>query len=235
MNDENFKALERFYANNKKAKLFDKFKRDEKLSFKDNLYLLKDALLTELPSEFISSLPTGLGSYLRQLYFRKKLKKLGKNCILSKNINFSGCDYISIDDFTWIDSGVSLSCYFGYIDIGKRVHISPNSIISGGGGVQIEDYVGIASGVQIYSHSQSPQKGKFMSGPMVLIEESGFKTEKVICEEHSFIGAGSIILPGVTIGRGAMVGALSVVYKSIEPWSIYIGNPAKKIGKRPKI
>jgi acetyltransferase-like isoleucine patch superfamily enzyme len=49
-----------------------------------------------------------------------------------------------------------------------------------------------------------------------------------------YIGAKSVIMP-VTIGEGAVIGAGSFVNKDLDPWGIYVGSPAKKIGERPKI
>ena len=46
--------------------------------------------------------------------------------------------------------------------------------------------------------------------------------------------AGAVILPGVTIGEGAVVGANSVVDRNLKPWTIYHGNPVKKVGMREK-
>jgi acetyltransferase-like isoleucine patch superfamily enzyme len=54
----------------------------------------------------------------------------------------------------------------------------------------------------------------------------------IIVEENAWIGGNSIILPGVTIGKGAVVGAGSVVTKNIAPWSVVTGNPARDIKKR---
>jgi maltose O-acetyltransferase len=49
-----------------------------------------------------------------------------------------------------------------------------------------------------------------------------------------WIGYRAIVLPGVTIGNGAVVGAGAVVAKDVEPYKIVAGNPAKVIGERPK-
>jgi acetyltransferase-like isoleucine patch superfamily enzyme len=58
--------------------------------------------------------------------------------------------------------------------------------------------------------------------------------KEVVIEKHSIVGAGSIILPGVQLGEGTSVGAMSLIRKSTEEWSIYVGNPAKKIKNRSK-
>jgi len=56
----------------------------------------------------------------------------------------------------------------------------------------------------------------------------------IILEKHSLIGSGSKILPGVKVGEGVSVAALSVVNKSLDPWSLYGGIPAKKIRSKEK-
>lgn len=54
---------------------------------------------------------------------------------------------------------------------------------------------------------------------------------KIVIEENCFIGAGSLLLPGITIGANSIIGAYSVVTKSIAPDSVVAGNPAKPIRK----
>ena len=60
-------------------------------------------------------------------------------------------------------------------------------------------------------------------------------TKPITIGKNSFIGARAMILPGVTIGDQAIVGAMSVVSKDIPDHQIVAGNPAKKIGERPLI
>lgn len=50
----------------------------------------------------------------------------------------------------------------------------------------------------------------------------------------AYIGANTVVMPGVTIGEGAVVGANSLVDHNLKPWTIYFGNPARKIGDRDK-
>ncbi len=57
---------------------------------------------------------------------------------------------------------------------------------------------------------------------------------EVIISRHSIIGTGSLVLPGVILGEGTSVGALSMITKSTEPWSVYFGAPAKRIKARSK-
>jgi len=58
-------------------------------------------------------------------------------------------------------------------------------------------------------------------------------TKPITVGKNSFIGARAMILPGVSIGDQAIVGAMSVVSKDVPDHQIVVGNPAKKIGERP--
>ncbi|QDK78673.1 acyltransferase [Spirosoma sp. KCTC 42546] len=86
--------------------------------------------------------------------------------------------------------------------------------------VQIGKYVCINDGVEILtaSHDISDPKWRHLKG-------------KITIDDYAWIGTGAMILPGVHIGRGAVVGARSVVSKSIEPYSIVVGNPARPTKK----
>jgi acetyltransferase-like isoleucine patch superfamily enzyme len=55
---------------------------------------------------------------------------------------------------------------------------------------------------------------------------------KIEIEDYVWIGTGAMILPGVTLGRGCVVGARAVVSKSVEPGTIVVGNPAKIVSKK---
>lgn len=89
------------------------------------------------------------------------------------------------------------------------------------GGLEIGDHVDIASDVMIWTSEHDIQDPH-----MKAIEV------KVTIGDYVFIGPRSIILPGVTIGKGAVVAAGAVVTKDVEPLTIVAGVPAKPIGNR---
>ncbi|OIP74616.1 MAG: hypothetical protein AUK08_00580 [Candidatus Pacebacteria bacterium CG2_30_36_39] len=89
------------------------------------------------------------------------------------------------------------------------------------GGLIIGNHVDIASEVMIWTSEHD-----IHSIDMKPIEA------KVIVEDYVFIGPRAIILPGVTIGKGAIVAAGAIVTKNVEPGSIVAGTPAKEISKR---
>lgn len=229
------KDIYSFFKYNRKASVFHKFRIDEKLSLSDYLFLIKNDITQEIPKSIIFSLPGLFGSFCRSKYFHSFSKGMGKNCIIGKNLTFTGIENINVGSFTWIDDYVNLSSAFGEIEIGSYIHISPYSILSGGGGLYIEDYVGIASFAQVYSHSETIKAGRRMSGPMIPEDMKAFRSAPVILRKDSFVGCGAVILPGVTLAEGSVIAANSVVSKSTDPWCVYSGNPAKKVCKRRKV
>ena len=56
----------------------------------------------------------------------------------------------------------------------------------------------------------------------------------IILEPHAILGTNVVVLPDVTVGEGATVGAGSVVTRSLEPWGVYVGSPARRIKTRPR-
>lgn len=87
--------------------------------------------------------------------------------------------------------------------------------------IQIGNHVAITSGARILTHFFDPNT------PGVY-----FKRGKVIIEDDVFIGLNVVICSSVRIGRGAVVGAGSIVTKDIPPYEVWAGNPAHLIKKR---
>jgi acetyltransferase-like isoleucine patch superfamily enzyme len=200
------------------------------------LFLLSIEAAKEPFRTGLSNLNGPMGYALRRLYYKRKFKHLGKNCILDIGLKIISPENISVGEYTWIDRYAAIYSMFGEIKIGKRIHISPNCIINcGEEGVELEDYVGLSTGAHVYGHTQAPVKNMRMSGPMVPNRYKAVKEGKVRLLKDSFLGAYSLVMPGVTIGEGAVIGAHSIVTKDIPDWSIAVGCPAKVVGKRDKL
>jgi galactoside O-acetyltransferase len=109
------------------------------------------------------------------------------------------------------------------ITIGDGSWVNRNSLIYGGGGVTIGKDVLIAPGVVIWSG------GHRFDNPSGPVKGQELSFEPIKIDDGAWIGAGSIILQGVTIGAGAVIGAGSVVTKDIPSNAIAVGNPANVI------
>lgn len=121
---------------------------------------------------------------------------------------------------------VMLLTYKGEIEIGDNCSINPFCVIYGHGGVKIGNDVLIATHTVII-----PSNHNFSSLDRP-IRLQGNTSKGIIIEDDVWIGAGCKILDGVIIGKSSIVAAGSVVNKSIEPYSIVGGVPAKLIRKR---
>jgi galactoside O-acetyltransferase len=139
-----------------------------------------------------------------------------------ENIEFG--EYIIIDDFVLIYAKEK-------IKIGNYVHIASFTSISGGGELIMDDLSTISSGCRIVTGTDDFKNHGF-GNSSINNDFRNITTAKIHINKFAIIGSNSVVLPGVTIGEGASVGAGSVVSKDLEPWGVYVGN--KRIGWRNK-
>ena len=111
-----------------------------------------------------------------------------------------------------------------HLTVGSRVDIGEYTHIRASGGVTIGDRVLIAAGAVVTSREH----------PVALPRYGVTADAPVVIEDDVWIGAGAIVLPGVTIGRGAIVGAGAVVTATVAPFTIVGGVPARIIGDVPQ-
>jgi acetyltransferase-like isoleucine patch superfamily enzyme len=109
----------------------------------------------------------------------------------------------------------------GGISIGARSVIDRDCVLDGRGGIMIGANVNLAPEVMVLTAYHDPDSDDFVG-----IEKG------VVIEDHVWIATRAMILPGVTIGRGAVVGAGSVVTKDVQAGTIVAGNPARFIRDR---
>ena len=170
---------------------------------------------------------------IRQEIENMEFASVGENVLISDRASFYNCGKISLGDNVRIDDFCILSAGKGGITIGSYVHIAAYSSLMGNALIKLEDFSGLSSRVSIYS-SNDDYSGEYMTNPTVPTKYTNVSEAAVIVMRHAIVGAGSIILPGVTLNEGACVGALSLVKKDCEAFCTYFGLPAKKIGRRSK-
>lgn len=169
--------------------------------------------------------------YTEQEISQLGLKSYGKNVRISRYAQIYSPEKISIGDNVRIDDFCILS---GRITIGSHIHIAAYCAMYGADyGIVMEDYTGLSARATIYA-AMDDFSGDYLIGPIHEDEYTNVTGGMVRICVYSQIGAGALIFPNLIVSEGAVLGAMSMAKKSLEPWSIYAGVPAKKIKNRSK-
>lgn len=156
------------------------------------------------------------------------LVNIGRNVLISRKTSIYGAEAMEFGDNVRIDDFCVLS---GRIKLGSYVHIAAYSGLFGGAGIEMMDFAGLSSRVSIYSSSDD-YSGTALTNPTVPEEFKSVVRAPVVLGRHVIVGAGAVILPGVSVGEGSAVGALALVTRSLDPWGVYSGAPARRISAR---
>lgn len=158
-------------------------------------------------------------------------KEIGQNVLISRKASIYSPEKMVIGSHVRIDDFCILS---GHIELKDYVHIAAYVALFGANvGIYIDSFVGISSRSAIYAATDD-YSGTALTNPTIPDIFRNIIEKSVQIEKHAIIGTGSTILPGVTLHEGVSVGAMSLISKNLEPWSIYVGIPAKKIKDREK-
>jgi maltose O-acetyltransferase len=139
---------------------------------------------------------------IRRFFFRRIVKFSGNNINIGKRSTFSR-----------------------QISIGNNSSIGDRCLINSP--VSIGNNVMMAQEVLMFTTNHRTDRNDI---PMV--NQGNKEAAKITICDDVWIGARVIILPGVTIGKGSILGAGSVISKDVEPYSVMVGNPAKKVKSR---
>jgi len=131
----------------------------------------------------------------------------------------------SLGGFCWVQPGVTIVSS-NRLRVGKHFGCNTGTYINAVGEITMGDHVLIGSNVTI-SSGMHPIEGE---DPPVFARPTVPKPIRI--EDDVWIGAGAVILPGVTLRRGSVVGANAVVTRDTEEYSVNVGIPAKKIRSR---
>lgn len=156
------------------------------------------------------------------------LKKVGTNVLISRKASIYGAELIEIGDNVRIDDYCILS---GNIKVGSNVHISAFVALYGKCGIILEDYSGISPRSTIFS-AMDDFTGDYLIGPIHKEHQINVSGGPVVLKKYSQIGAHCVVFPCITIEEGAVVGAMSLVNKTIASWTVVAGIPAKFLKHR---
>lgn len=157
---------------------------------------------------------------------------LGENVLIDSSVRLIGVENISIGSKVRIDAGTIIIAT-GPVSIGSWVHVAANCYLEGRAGIVLDDFSGLSSYVSLHSASDD-FSGRSLTNPTVPEAYKTLKEGMIRLCRHVIVGAKATILPGVEVGEGAVVGAHSLVRKSIAPWTINTGSPSRQIGQRSR-
>lgn len=143
----------------------------------------------------------GIRKLCRNQYYRLTLEQCGHGCNLCDGVRIIGPEHVSLGDYVIINEDVILqSCEGSAIVIGSKVTLSYAAMILTGG----------------YDYTRGMVERVHLSSPVRI-------------ENSVWIGAHTIILPGVRVGQGAVVAAGAVVTRDVAPYTLVAGVPARPI------
>lgn len=171
-------------------------------------------------------------------YFTKEellsmgIQKVGENCTVSRkcSIYSSGItlgNHVRIDDFCLLVGNITVEDYV-HIGAFSGLHASKE------GHIIFKAFSGISSNVHIYASSDRFDGDFITARPGLPDECIGDVCREVILGKYSQIGTSSVVLPDGSLGEGTAVGAMSLVNKTLDSWSVYAGIPCKILKTRSR-
>jgi len=159
------------------------------------------------------------------------LKACGRDVKISRLAQIYQPELLAVGDHSRIDDFCILS---GSVTLGRNVHLSAFCALHGAHGIDLEDFSCVSGRSTLYTESDDYVDGQFLTNPTVPApyHQVTDKGPIRICQ-HAIVGCASVILPGAVVGIGAAVGAMALVRGALDPWGIYVGIPARKVGQRP--
>jgi len=178
--------------------------------------------------EFIFSLIPGFfGILIRRIWYSYRFKSFGNKNVISTGCQFISPKSVSISSNVTIGKNSFFSAENGSIKLGKNVAFNTNVHINSsvGGNIFIGDNVLIGPNVIFRTANHNFDK------PDIPINQQGHNIKDIIIEDNVWIAANCVIIGGITIKKGSVVGAGSVVNRDVEPNTLAAGTPAKIIRK----
>ncbi len=210
----------------------------------------RDLIGYELAATFCRNFPGAAGILLRRLVYRHLLGACGKGSHFFDNVVIRCPKRLFVGAGTVVDHGAFFDIksdrakvelgnrcqitngvlfetgYEGEVRLGDGVYVGAYTILNGHGGLEIGD------NSLIGGHCHLVAGNHIFADPDRPIQEQGFLSKGIVIEEDVWLGGGVTVLDGVRVGKGSVVSAGAVVTRSVEPYSVVAGIPARRMRGR---
>jgi galactoside O-acetyltransferase len=160
-------------------------------------------------------------------------KSVGTNVRISADARVYGAENISIGNNVRIDDFVTLAAARGSITIGNYVFIARGSHLAGTLGIVLHDFSSMAANTVVYSASDD-YGGDYLTAQAIPQKYTNQVGGPVVIGKHVIIGSTCTLIGPCEIGEGCSIGSMTLVYKDLQPWGVYVGIPAKRLKERKK-
>ena len=208
-------------------------------------------LVFELLTSLLGPLPGALGIFLRKILYKSIIGRFGSGSVIGRNVTLRHPhkivigNHVVIDDTVVLDAkgdadtvirigdgavltrGTVISCKGGSITIGERANFSHGCIVHANAPVVIGNHCLLAAGCYLVGVANHPFDR--IDIPMMTQRSTA---RGIVLEDDVWLGAKVVVLDGVTVEKGSVVGACSLVNASLPALSIAVGCPARVIKKR---
>jgi acetyltransferase-like isoleucine patch superfamily enzyme len=137
-----------------------------------------------------------------------------------------GLGHMELGRWVWIGAGNALRCHEGSFRVGDKVVFGADNTMNGYLDIDIGDDCIFADRIYVTDFDH------VYDDPDVPIRRQGIVKSPVRIEADCWIGEKATVLRGVTVGRGSVVGAQTVVNRDVPPLSVVVGNPGKVVKRR---
>ena len=157
------------------------------------------------------------------------LATCGEDCVFEAGVLIFHPENVHLGRNVYVGHQAILKGYHrSSMRIGDESWIGQQCFFHSAGGLEIGARVGVGPAVKILTsrHAEVGRRTPILFSPI--------ETAPVVIEDDADLGVGAIVLPGVTIGRGAQIGAGAVVAEDVPPFAVAAGVPARVLRLRPE-
>ena len=161
------------------------------------------------------------------MFERGQLKRCAGSVVLEPGVLVFHPENVSLDEDVYVGHYAILKGYYkNELTVGRGSWIGQAAFLHAAGGIRVGADVGLGPHVCLLTstHGEAGRDRPIMAGPL--------EFAPVVLEDGCDIGIGAILLPGVTVGKGAQVGAGAVVTADVPAYAVVAGNPARVLRSR---